>query len=221
MSIELDHVFVCTAVGAPEAEALTMAGFTEGAANVHPGQGTACRRFFFHNAYLELFWVHDEVEAQAAEVAPTRLWERWRTRASGRTCPFGIGVRPTGNAAIPFATWSYRPMYLPDGEGIPIATNGDALHEPMLFVIPSGRRPDAAPPADMQPLRHENGVREVTRLALDGAPEQPSEALAAVAGLGLVELRAASQPCLVLGFDDEAAGQVVDLSPTLPLVLRW
>ena len=221
MPIELDHVFVCTAVGGAEAEALTKAGFTEGVANVHPGQGTACRRFFFKNAYLELFWVHDEAEARRPETGPTRLWDRWDTRDDGRTCPFGIGVRPTGNAAIPFATWSYRPMYLPDGAGIPIANNSDALHEPMLFVIPSGRRPDAAPAAERQPLGHDNGVREVTRLALAGAVEQPSDALAAVAGAGLVELRAAARPDLELGFDNESAGQVVDLRPSLPLVLRW
>jgi len=84
MALALDHVFVCTAVGAPEAEALTAAGFAEGAGNVHPGQGTACRRFFFRNAFLELVWVHDEAEARSPETAPTRLWERWRDRADGR-----------------------------------------------------------------------------------------------------------------------------------------
>jgi hypothetical protein len=87
MAVTLDHVFVCTAVGAPEAEALTAAGLTEGAGNVHPGQGTACRRFFFHNAFLGLFWVHDEAEARSPETAPTRLWERWRDRADGRGVP--------------------------------------------------------------------------------------------------------------------------------------
>jgi hypothetical protein len=40
--------------GAPEAEALLRVGLREGAGNTHPGQGTACRRFFFENAYLEL-----------------------------------------------------------------------------------------------------------------------------------------------------------------------
>ena len=84
MALALDHVFVCTAVGAPEAEALVAAGFAEGSGNTHPGQGTACRRFFFENAFLELFWVHDEREARGPETAPTRLWERWRDRADGR-----------------------------------------------------------------------------------------------------------------------------------------
>src|SRR5215475_2994823 len=59
MRIELDHVFVCTAPGAPEAEKLVQFGLHEGPRNQHPGQGTACRRFSFANAMIELFWVSD------------------------------------------------------------------------------------------------------------------------------------------------------------------
>jgi hypothetical protein len=55
MQIELDHLFVCTAPGAPEAETLVQFGLHEGPSNQHPGQGTACRRFSFANAMIELF----------------------------------------------------------------------------------------------------------------------------------------------------------------------
>ena len=54
MEIELDHIFVWTTCGAPEADCLRDFGLVEGSANRHPGQGTACRRFFFHNAMIEL-----------------------------------------------------------------------------------------------------------------------------------------------------------------------
>lgn len=63
MAIQLDHVFICTSLDAPAAEQLAAFGLTEGEPNVHPGQGTACRRFFFRNVYLELLWVHDPDEA--------------------------------------------------------------------------------------------------------------------------------------------------------------
>ena len=221
MSVELDHVFVCAAVGAPEADALVAAGLTEGASNVHPGQGTACRRFFFRNAYLELLWVHSEAEARSPATAPTRLWQRWRARADGRTCPFGVCLRAPQGEPPPFPSWSYRPQYLPAGMAIPVATNVDAPHEPMLFVVPSAQRPDAAPAERTQPLAHANGLRELTRVSLAGAFEAPSEPLAAVARAGLVELRAAMEPGLVLGFDGEQAGKVLDLRPALPVVLRW
>lgn len=49
----IDHLFVCCAPGAPEADTLVGLGFHEGSGNTHPGQGTANRRFFFRNAYLE------------------------------------------------------------------------------------------------------------------------------------------------------------------------
>ncbi len=50
MTIELDHVFVCTAVGATEADRLVASGLTEGTLNSHPGEGNANRRFFFCDA---------------------------------------------------------------------------------------------------------------------------------------------------------------------------
>jgi hypothetical protein len=52
--VELDHLFVCTSQGAPEAKYLAWFGLIEGPANVHPGQGTANRRFEFdHGAQDE------------------------------------------------------------------------------------------------------------------------------------------------------------------------
>jgi hypothetical protein len=76
MQIELDHLFVCTALGAPEAEKLVQFGLHEGPPNQHPGQGTACRRFSFANAMIELFWVSEAREAQSESTRRTLLWER-------------------------------------------------------------------------------------------------------------------------------------------------
>ena len=53
---EIDHLFVTVSQGAPEVAPLRRLGFHEGGQNVHPGQGTACRRIFFENVYLELIW---------------------------------------------------------------------------------------------------------------------------------------------------------------------
>ena len=65
--MELDRLFLLCDAGAPEAEALVRLGLHEGQANTHPGQGTACRRFFFGDAYLELLWVYDEREVRSIE----------------------------------------------------------------------------------------------------------------------------------------------------------
>ena len=146
MTVELDHMFVCTACGAPEAELLAALGLLEGTPNTHPGQGTANRRFYFRNAMLELVWVRDEDEAQSPLVAPTNLWERWRYSETGFS-PFGICLRPVApddapQNALPFETWPCRPPYLPPGMHIAIAT-GTSEVEPLLFAAPISRRPDA------------------------------------------------------------------------------
>jgi hypothetical protein len=137
VTAELDHVFLCTSPDAPEAGCLSAFGLTEGTPNVHPGQGTASRRFFFWNAYLELLWVSNPVEAQSETTRPTRLWERWQGKDQG-TCPFGIGLRPGvgENQKPPFATWEYRPAYLPAPLRIEVGMNCELLTEPFLFFLP-------------------------------------------------------------------------------------
>src|SRR5262249_52786878 len=114
MSAQLDHVFLWVSAGGPEAERLAALGLTEGKPNRHVGQGTACRRFFFANTFLELLWVENPEETQGPLVSPLHFWERWSGRGSG-TCPFGLIFRPASGAdtAPPFPAWDYRPPYLP------------------------------------------------------------------------------------------------------------
>lgn len=63
MDIAIDHIFIASRPDAPQADALLERGFLEGSANVHPGQGTANRRFFFVDFMLEFIWVRDQAEA--------------------------------------------------------------------------------------------------------------------------------------------------------------
>src|SRR5687767_6732528 len=111
---ELDHFFVWASPDGPEADHLVEFGLTEGEPNTHPGQGTACRRFFFRNTYLELVWVCDPEEVSNAVVGPTGLWQRWSGQSSGAS-PFGLCLRPArpGEKSVPFPGWDYHPPYLP------------------------------------------------------------------------------------------------------------
>ncbi len=220
MSFELDHVFVCCSPGAPEAASLARLGLTEGSANTHPGQGTASRRFFFQNAYLELFWVADPEEAQNERSRPTRLWERWSRRQAG-ACPFGIVLRPAAEARErdpPFATWSYHPQYMPPDLAIEIAT-GTPLGEPELFYIPFARRPDAI---GREPTTHAAGFREMSTLKVElPAPGALSRAARQAEAAGVLSFVTEAEHVMILGFDGEGAGKARDLRPELPLVLRW
>jgi hypothetical protein len=218
MPIELDHVFILCDAGA-DASALARLGLREGSPNTHPGQGTACRRFFFANAYLELLWVSDETEAQNVELRPLQLWDRWAGRGKA-TCPFGIIVRPADatETAPPFQTWSYTPPYLPAGMRIDVAA-GTTLDEPALFCLPSGRRPDAM---GREPIAHDLPVRALTRVRIE-LPRATTISAAArdAASTGVVSFAASAVFLMELGFDDEPAARSADLRPQLPLRLCW
>jgi hypothetical protein len=211
--LEFDHVFVCCSAGAPEGDALVRLGLTEGSPNTHPGQGTANRRFFFRNAFLELLWVAEPAEARSEQTRRTRLWERWFQRASG-VCPF----RATGadTTAAPFTTWAYRPIYLPPGVAIEFA-EGVPLEEPELVYLPILRR--SGPPAH-EPIDHSLPIRQIRDLTI-GLPSAAnlSPASKAVLSAGLVSYRFAPDHVLELSFAS-SQGFTFDLRPTLPLVFR-
>jgi hypothetical protein len=215
----LDHVFVCCAEGAPEAARLEGLGLAEGSSNTHPGQGTASRRFFFENAYLELFWVTDAREAQSAPAARTRLWSRWSVRGT-EASPFAVILRPGDDeeAPPPFASWAYHPSYLPPSLAIHVA-EGTPLREPALFYLGFAR---GAAQMQPQPRAHGLGVRRITAVEIGmpgGAPR--SAAAQFVQDAGLVQLVEADRHRMTVTFDDGRAGKSADLHPELPLVLRW
>ncbi len=160
MNVELDHVFIFCKEGAPEAALLVERGLLEGSPNTHPGQGTANRRFFFANAYLELLWVSDQAEAQREDVLPTQLWERWSCRTEG-ACPFGIVFRPRSDSTgeTPFSSWSYRPAYLPTGLSIEVGREL-MITEPQLFFLPFARHRE---PTGREPTAHPAGIERPSR----------------------------------------------------------
>ena len=220
MDFELDHFFICVSEGGgPEADRLSALGLVEGAPNTHPGQGTACRRFFFANAYLELLWVSDAAEAQAAPADRLRLWERWTGRLTG-TCPFGVCLRPIqpGANGLPFDAWEYRPSYLPSPLCIHIEANSSSVERPSLFYLSFGRWPDSRPAPDRQPMRHPVGFQEITR----GLVRGPHLSQADGTGFaGAIAFQTGEEHLMEVGFDGEQAGLRADLRPLLPLVFHW
>jgi len=213
MLATVDHAFICCSKGAPEADALVALGLIEGSGNRHPGQGTSNRRFFFNNAYVELLWVSNEDEARSSESKGTRLWERCSSRSEG-VCPFGILFR-TVESALPFATWSYKPRYLPTGASIRFA-QGVPMTEPelaFLNVENLGIRPK-------EPVDHRVPIREILKMVVR-LPSMTtlSKAAKVVHDRGLITFKEGSEHMLELIFASEGSVEF-DLRPTLPLVFR-
>jgi len=171
MRIELDHLFVCTSPGAPEAERLVQLGLHEGPPNHHPGQGTACRRFAFANAMIELIWVSDAMEAQSQSARRTLLWQRWSSRA-GNASPFGICLRPVDaqDTKAPFPSWEYRPAYLPDRLFMNIGQAG--VEEPMWVYLNFMQRVQR----ERWFVEHPIGIREITGLTLTTSADNTGSA---------------------------------------------
>ncbi len=211
---ELDHLFVCTDVGAPRAEMLIQYGFTEGPSNQHPGQGTANRRFFFSNAMVELIWVNDAAEAQSPNSRRTLLWERWRDRE--KVSPFGICMRPTGDqeAPSPFPGWEYRPAYLPDPMSMRIGEAG--VLEPMWVYLGFMRRSHH----EQHQVEHRNGAHEITALTLTTPFALRSPASRIVIESGVLTARYGAESLLEIEFDHGHQKSSMDLRPHLPLILR-
>ncbi len=213
--LQLDHVFICCDVDAPEAGALTRLGLVEGSRNTHSGQGTA-NRFFFRGGFVELLWVADAAEAQGERTAPTRLWPRWSQRNSG-SCPFGIAFSPAGSAVVAptFDAWDYTPAYLPPGKVIRFA-RGTRLQEPELFYLawPSAKAATAS-----QPVDHAVPLLALTSVSV-GLPTSVnrSPGLQAAVASGLVGLHASPRYQVRLEFNAPEA--VLFDFPELRLVLR-
>jgi hypothetical protein len=225
MTISLDHVFICTAENAPEAEALLAMGLVEGSCNVHPGQGTANRRFFFEGGFIELLWVANLVEAQSVLTAPTRLWDRWsgsvnsqNTRQDAQICPFGIGFSANGDVAAPppFESWSYHPRYLPADKSILFAKD-TPLTEPELFYL-SWPNPQTSSAA--QPKQHKAPLQRMLSVSV-GMPSVANLSAAAMQAMsaGLLKFHTSAAYELVIAFQASEA-VTLDLRPSMGLVLR-
>ncbi|MDR1125100.1 MAG: VOC family protein [Deltaproteobacteria bacterium] len=213
----LDHLFICTGRGAPAGDLLVESGLAEGPANSHPGQGTANRRFFFANVYLELLWVADAAEACSEPASRLQIPGRCSWRES-KASPFGLGFRPMSGtlSLFPVAkSREYSPPYLA-GKAIQILQQ--TASAPLCFHLPflSDGKAD-------NPTSHPAGLKTVTKLTLTVAPTE-AERLSAFSLLcrdPVLAFSPGGEPLLEMEFDDAARGQSRDFRPGLPLALRW
>ena len=212
MTYELDHLFILTDVNASSADKLVDAGIIEGAPNIHHGQGTTNRRFFFNNSMIECIWVHDETEAKSEQTKQTHLFPRWQGRAS--TSPFGICFHPTSDEqSPPFPSWDYVPQYMPDGITIQIADTVNQLEEPFLFFSAQARSSD-------NKVKHPAGMENITAVQVTH-PYTNIDSPSIDAIQHLITFTTGDTHLLTVTFDDHRQGKTLNLQPDLPLIIHY
>jgi len=213
---ELDHVFVAVHRDAPELDHLHRVGFAEGPGNVHEGQGTACRRVFFENLYLEFIWLEDHRVAAAPRIRQTGLAARAGYQAGASRIGLAFRSRGTERSELPVETWPYRPPYLPPDMAIPVARNSTVLSEPLLFFMPWERQWRAPR------LPHPNGARGVTGLRVTlMASETRSREVQWLQKWGGAHVAVGHSELLEVEFDGGASGGSLELGSVMPLTLTW
>ncbi|CAG9000565.1 MAG: hypothetical protein CENE_02564 [Candidatus Celerinatantimonas neptuna] len=220
--MEVDHIFLRVSHNAPEAELFKHIGFIEGSSNRHCGQGTANRRFFFHNFCLELIFIDDMDECQNTPYTQIKLFERL-TDSMASASPFGICFRPSKDEIpdqAPFPTWNYQPQYLPSD--LTIAVAPVRLNEPMWFYLSFAIPPEQTPIPHQQPLAHPCGVNRLTHINLFmPALSEQSQAAQFAQNLPSFDICKNQTHYLELIFDQQTQKKTEDFHPTLPLIIRY
>lgn len=213
--LELDHIFLTVSEGGQEVEQLLDVGFLESASNTHPGQGTACRRIFFENGYLEFIWLADLDEAASPLVAPTGLAERLGGQPGASRLGICLRQREGAPDELPLRTWAYQPSYLPAGTAIAMAANSSLHHEPLLFFLSTV--------AQRCGFRsHLNGSRKITNVSLMlNADQGRSAELEWLADSGYVRIVAGDHESVLIELDHGVQSKALAVQTRIPLMVKW
>lgn len=215
MNLTLDHVFILVKPKAQVADALLELGWQEGAGNIHPGQGTANRRFYFANGMVEFLWVRDADEANSGPGRDLRFPVRSQ---DPQASPFGaIFVphhQPVGSE-MPFPGWHYQPDYFPAPKGFHVGANSENLLEPLFFYFPFHN------PGVPRPQPKRNSER-MTKVAISTPSTDTQGELALVSECDRLSVQqSASEHLMEITLDDHALGRSQDFRPAMPLILHW
>ncbi len=214
--MDVDHVYICTKAVEEHAKLLHDFGLVEGETNVHPGQGTANRRFYFRNGMLELLYVRDVEELRSERTQVLGLYDQFY----GEKCGIGVVLRPSEGegSTVPYEAKKYRPLYLPDGLSMDVSVGEYATEPRFIFLgFLVGRENVACKKHRI--AGHEvdsiSGYRiHTTRDSLSGTAEIVRQG----AGIRFVKSR---YNLIEVEFDGGVQGAERCFYPEIPLILRW
>jgi len=157
--------------------------------------------------------VHDSSEAENGRGSRLRFVER---ADNAKASPFGLMVQATaGSTATPFPGWRYCPQYFRADQCFHVGENSDLLEEPLCICLPQN-----LPQPKNQSLQ-QNSNRTVTEVRISVPVIQPSVTLEAIAKCDGFSLQLNKPHQLEIILNDGQERQSKDMTPELPLVIRW
>lgn len=218
--MKIDHIFIGSVTPNKDSKILMDFGLVEGPPNNHPGQGTANRRFFFQNMYLEFLYIDNDKLAQSINTQPSKLYERiTKTSADTNISPFGFGISPSDNGLkiTDYTTWEYKPLFIPPPFKMDVY--GNSLTEPMYyymdFLSDSGK-------INQKIFNHSNGIQTISKVEL----HTPHASLNTKFKQNfhdhdVINYVQSDTHFLKITFDNGTKNQSYDFRPALPLIFNW
>lgn len=235
--LEVDHFNIWVKNPNAAKQKLRSIGFTsvpDSLSEIHIGQGTAGKYFYFLNSYLELIFVHDQNELEENNRINKYLdfTERANFDINGAS-PFSLAlkVKDYNLDKIPFQKIEYHQDWMEENASIYSAKNSKInLKEPSIFIVyPEIESLQFGSLADLKKIpneyaflrafyKHPNGAKKVTKIIITStAINLESETIKAVNTVKNLLVKNGPKHLMELYFDDGTQGKTFDLRPELPL----
>ncbi|WP_461056274.1 VOC family protein [Spirosoma arcticum] len=214
--MNVDHIFIFAEDKGQIADQLVGFGLTEGSSRTHTGQGTANRKFYFRNFFLEALWVHNEDEINSELIKETGLWHRANFRNT-HFSRFGLCLINTDETERLFENaFKYQPTYFPEGLTIDVLRNEGSPALPWAFRLPfKGQKKNETEPTD-----HPSGMSSLTRSIFECEGTISKDFLGYFESESGLEFKTSSRTWLTLIFDNEVQGHSFDFE-NLSLTFRY
>ena len=239
-NIKMDHVNVWVKNPLKAKEKLEELGFTaipDSLSQVHTGQGTTGRYFYFLNGYLELIYVYNEEEfiKNATSNSSLDFIERSNSPENGYL-PFSIALQMNNydKTKIPFKTVEYYQDWMKKNNSIYVAENSKLIkEEPSIFVIYP--EIEYAKFESMDSLvkipekysiwrtfyKHKNGAEKISKIEIHTKNiNKESNTIKCLNSIDNVEIKEGTEYLMELYFDNQRQQKTYDLRPEMPLKIH-
>jgi len=206
----IDHIFIFVH-SKQEADELIDFGITEGSGRIHQGIGTANRRFFFDNFYLEILWVENESEAKGIKKIGIRERSDYQNSGYSR---FGVCLKNTKDTEQVFEnSIKWEPLFLSKGDHVNIITS-DKM--PWIFRFPPNRRKNLSD----EPKVHKSKIKQLSKAIFNLSEKEFEDILNSISENSIIEFKKAPINSLVLKFDNGKQGKT-KIFECLNLVINY